>query len=319
MPERAAVPLVSVLIPCYNAGRWVAQALDSVLAQTWPALEIIVVNDGSTDNSRDVLRAYEPRNVKVIDQDNRGQTAALNRALAAASGAFIQYLDADDLLAPDKIALQMQQLAANPACVSAAAWARFRHDPADAVFQPDEMWRDLSPVDWLVANWRDGGGMMFPAMWLLPRAIVGAAGPWREELTLCNDTEYFTRVVLAAQRVLHCAAARTYYRSGLAGSVSGIKTRRGWESYYQVVSLCQHHLLGRQDTQATRRACAMLWQRFAHAAYPYAPDLANRAMHQARMNHPARLRPEGGPAFVWASRLLGWRAARRLQRWSGRE
>ena len=94
MPERAAVPLVSVLIPCYNAGRWVAQALDSVLAQTWPALEIIVVNDGSTDNSREVLRAYEPRNVKVIDQDNRGQTAALNRALAAASGAFVQYLDA---------------------------------------------------------------------------------------------------------------------------------------------------------------------------------------------------------------------------------
>jgi glycosyltransferase involved in cell wall biosynthesis len=315
--EAAKFPLVSVLIPCYNAERWLAATLDSVAAQTWPSLEVIVVDDGSTDGSREVLRRYEDK-VTVIRQENRGQPAALNRALAAAHGDFIQYLDADDLLAPDKIALQMAQLLQRPGWVSVAAWARFRSDPGEAVFPADGAWPDLEPVDWLVRNWRDGGGMMYPAMWLLPRGVVDAAGPWHEALTLANDTEYFARIVLASQGVAHCAAARTYYRSSVPGSMSGTKTRKGWESNYRVLELCQQHLRGRDDSESARHACAMLWQRFAHAAYPYAPDLANRALAQSRLNHPARLQPEGGPAFHWVRRILGWKLARRMQRWSGR-
>ena len=152
--NKSAHPLVSVLIPCYNAGRWIGETLESVLAQTWANMEIIVVNDGSTDDSRSILDDYLSRGVNVIDQPNRGQTAALNRCLSAAHGEFIQYLDADDLLASDKIELQMLRLVDKPDCIASAEWARFREEPATAEFAPHETWQDLNPVDWLVANGR---------------------------------------------------------------------------------------------------------------------------------------------------------------------
>lgn len=317
--NNSAYPLVSVLIPCYNAGRWIGETLESVLAQTWPNIEIIVVNDGSTDDSRTILDGYLYRGVKVIDQPNRGQTAALNRCLSAAHGAFIQYLDADDLLASDKIELQMQRLVNKPDCIASAEWARFRDETASAIFESYETWKDLDPVDWLVANWKDGGGMMYPAMWLLPRTIVDAIGPWREDLTLINDTDYFTRAVLASRHVLFCEGARTYYRSGILGSLSGLKSRKGWESQFKVIDLCQGYLLACEDSDRTRRVCAMLWQRLAHASYPYYKSLADQALVRASQLHQVRLVPEGGPTFKLASRVLGWKTARLLQRLSGRK
>lgn len=311
-------PLVSVLIPCYNASRWIQETIESALAQTWPNIEVIVVNDGSKDDSRQILEGYAPRGVVVIDQPNRGQTAALNRCLSAARGDFIQYLDADDLLAPYKIELQMQRLKDNPDSIAIAEWARFRDDPAAAKFEPDVTWQDMTPVDWLVANWRTGGGMMYPAMWLLPRKLVESIGPWKEDLTLINDTDYFTRAVLAAKRVLFCQGARTYYRSGIAGSLSGLKSRKGWESQFKVTELCQGYLLAREDSDRTRRVCSMLWQRLAHASYPYQRSLANDALRRARSLHAVKLTPDGGHLFRILAGIAGWKAGRMLQRLSGR-
>ncbi len=83
--------LVSICMPCHNAGRYVAAALDSVLAQTYPNIEIIVVSDGSTDNSAEVLEGYRSRGVKVVHQENKGQCAAANRAFAESRGEYIEF------------------------------------------------------------------------------------------------------------------------------------------------------------------------------------------------------------------------------------
>ena len=127
-------------------------------------------------------------------QKNRGQTAALNVCLKHACGNFVQYLDADDLIDPDKIERQLRRLAQNPHCVASAEWGRFYTAPQDVRFNPEPVWRDLDPLDWLALSRADGLGMMLPALWLIPITIVRAAGPWVEELTLNNDAEYFTRV-----------------------------------------------------------------------------------------------------------------------------
>src|SRR5438132_1122109 len=94
--------LVSILIPVYNAEAFVAEAIQSALDQTWPAKEVIAVDDGSTDRSPEILEGFGGR-VKIIEQENRGASAARNRALNQAQGEFIQFLDADDLLSPDKL------------------------------------------------------------------------------------------------------------------------------------------------------------------------------------------------------------------------
>lgn len=311
-------PLVSVLIPCFNAEQWIGETLESVFSQTWSNLEVIIVNDGSTDSSRTILDRYLSRGIIIIDQPNSGQTASLNRCLSHASGEYIQYLDADDLLAADKIELQLNRLIENPDCIATAEWARFQNVKNDASFIPEETWKDMEPVHWLVTNWHDGGGMMYPAMWLLPRTIVDAIGPWREELTLINDTDYFTRAVLASRRVLFCESARSYYRSGISGSLSGLKSQQGWESQYKVIDLCEEYLLAREDSERTRRVCALLWQRMAHGCYPYNRSLANTALARSRDLHSICIMPDGGPTFNLFSRFLGWKLARTLQRISGR-
>lgn len=102
---------VSVVVPCYNVERYLQRCLEHVYAQTHMDIEVIAVNDGSTDNSLAVLRAMEPLSpfpFRIIDQPNLGAPAARNAGLAVASGSYVQFLDADDVLLPFKIAAQVK-------------------------------------------------------------------------------------------------------------------------------------------------------------------------------------------------------------------
>lgn len=313
-----STPLVSVLIPCYNAEKYIGETLESVFQQTWQNIEVIVVDDGSKDNSVEAIRGFRDPRLKLIQQTNNGQTAALNVCLVHAKGDLVQYLDADDLIAQDKIELQVTRLIDTPGAVATAEWGRFYRTPDEARFISDVTCTDLDPVDWLSLSRGDGLGMMFPALWLIPMSIVREIGPWREELSLNNDAEYFTRVLLAADRVLFCAGARCYYRSGLAGSLSGRKSPKAWASQVRVLELCEGYVREREDSERVRRGFALSWQHLAHACYPYDRHTANYALQRARALHSVTIKPDGGPAFHVISRLLGWRMARVLQVASGR-
>lgn len=104
---------VSVVIPAYNYGRYIAEAIDSALAQTLPPLEVIVVDDGSTDGTAEVLARYGDR-IRVVRQKNQGVAAARNRGISVARGATIAFLDADDIWKPRKLELQMARFDADP-------------------------------------------------------------------------------------------------------------------------------------------------------------------------------------------------------------
>ncbi len=285
----------------------------SVFDQTWPNIEVIVVDDCSTDNSVAVVEAFG--STTLIGQDRRGAAAARNFGLAESTGDFIQFLDADDIIDPDKISLQMARLQERPDCVASAEWGRFTGTSTHTEFVHDETWQDLSSLEWLVRSRAAGLGMLFPALWLVPRALAASAGPWNESLSLNDDGEYFTRVVLASAGVLFCEGARCRYRSGVPGSLSSSKN---WGSGFAAIDLCETHVRAREDSERVRRGFALAWQRLAHGAYPYAPAIAEEALVRARALHPAVIRPDGGPAFKALSRLVGWRTARRLQVASGR-
>ena len=145
-------PLVSILIPAYNAQEWISDTLQSALAQTWRRKEIIVVDDGSKDQTSAVARRFEPSGVQVFTQENRGAAAARNTAFALSHGDYIQWLDADDLLSPDKIAHQMAALAknGNRRIVLSSAWGRFLYRWRRAQFIPSALWCDLSPSEWFL-------------------------------------------------------------------------------------------------------------------------------------------------------------------------
>ena len=304
-------PLVSVLIPAYNAAPWIEETLASVYAQTYTAIEVIVVDDGSTDETAAIV-AREPRTT-LVRQVNRGPSAAMNRAFAESRGEFIEFLDADDLLGPDKIARQVAVLdGLGGDYVAAAEWARFYSTPEEAVFEPQMLWADLDPVTWLVTEW-NAHLMMHGAAWLVPRSIVERAGGWDERLTLINDLEFFSRVLLAGRGVKFCHGARTYYRSGNPSSVSGMKSRRAWESALLSLQLGTGALLARERSPRTQGACATVFQRYAFEVYAQQPDLAAVAEREAKTLGGSSESPSGGPLFKGLSSLVGWRFAARIR------
>jgi glycosyltransferase involved in cell wall biosynthesis len=109
-----ARPLVSILVPAFNAEPWLRDALRSAIAQTWEPKEIIVVDDGSTDGTLEIARQFESEQLRVVANEHWGAAATRNEALALSKGDYIQYLDADDVLAPDKIEKQMKALGESP-------------------------------------------------------------------------------------------------------------------------------------------------------------------------------------------------------------
>src|SRR5436190_19861081 len=146
-------PLVSILIPAYNAERWIADTIRSELAQTLPRREIIIVDDGSRDQTLQVAQQFaSSKNVSVVTQENQGASAARNKAFELCQGDYIQWLDADDLLSPAKIARQVEasDRYGSERTLFSSGWGYFYFRIAKASFIPTSLWCDLSPVEWLV-------------------------------------------------------------------------------------------------------------------------------------------------------------------------
>jgi len=305
------VPLVSILIPAFNAARWVGAAIESALTQTWREVEVIVVDDGSRDDTLAVARRHASERVRVFSQPNRGAAAARNRALLEARGTVIQYLDADDLLAPEKIARQLERL--EPDVLCSGQWGPFYGDPARARFTPDALQRDLDPVEWLVTAWT-GGLMMQPAAWLAHRELLERAGPWDERLTLDDDGEYFTRVLLRSREVRFCAGARVFYRVGNTASLSWRGSAAAVRSHHLSATLSTERLLARENSPRTRQAAGAKLMSFVYASYPTEKPLVadgERRIQALGLSPPPV--PRGGPLFRVLSRVLGWKRVKSLR------
>src|SRR6266496_4653456 len=145
-------PLVSILIPAYNAEGWISDTLRSAIAQTWEPKEIIVVDDGSTDRTLAVAQRFESGQIRVVAHDHRGAAETRNKAFSLSRGEYIQYLDADDLMGPEKIAKQMEALRQCPSkrALLSGSWGNFVYRYYRTTFMPSALWCDLPPVEWLI-------------------------------------------------------------------------------------------------------------------------------------------------------------------------
>ena len=306
-------PRVSIIIPCRNGAAWLGEAIESCLGQSWPSLQIIVVDNGSTDGSFDLAKRYKARGITVLECERAGASAARNVGLKHADGDLIQFLDADDLLDAEKIRRQVERLDAAPAAsVASGAWARFARDPSEAAFTPEAVWRDFAPEEFLIASWL-GGGMMPNFAWLTPRAVIERAGPWNETLSVNDDGEFFCRVVLASSGIVFGAEARGYYRSASALTLSKRRDDEALVSAFTAVDLSCRQLLQRCAAAAAAKACATHYQRFAYDAYPQAADLVAQAEKRAVELGGSDLRAGGGPAFQMLARALGWKLSKRAR------
>lgn len=307
--------LVSILIPCYNAENWLGETIESALAQTWLRKEVIIVDDGSTDKSLHVAKQYESKMVKVISQENQGAAAARNKAFKHAQGDYIQWLDADDLLAPDKMEQQLKRIhgGAEHRILLSSSWGKFYYRQEKAQFTPHHLWADLEPVEWLIIKFNENV-YMNPAAWLVSRKLSDVAGPWNEKLSQDDDGEYFARVVAASEKITFVPEAKCYYRKSNPRSLSRDLSRKGCESLYLSLSLCINHLRSLEDSRRTRAACLQLLQDNLRSFYPDHTDILKKTNDLAK-ELGGRLSP---PVVSWryglARRMLGPVRAKKVKR-----
>jgi glycosyltransferase involved in cell wall biosynthesis len=278
---KPAKPPVSILIPAFNAQEWIAGAIRSAMSQTWESKEIIVVDDGSSDQTLRIARQFESEHVRVVTQRQQGAAAARNRAFSLSQGDYIQWLDADDLLAPDKIEKQMDVLVGcgSNLTLSSSAWGKFIYRHSRAEFVPTGLWRDLSPLEWLLCKLADNVYMQ-TASWLVSRELTEAAGPWDIRLLGDDDGEYFCRILLASDSVRFVPEAKVYYRGpGLAfRSLSYIgQSNRKLEAHWLSMKSHIGYLRSLEDSERVREACVTYLRTSLIHFYPERLDIARQA------------------------------------------
>lgn len=202
----SVAPRVSVVVPCYNAERYLASALDSALAQEGVALELLVADDGSSDGTSDLLARYGDR-VHVLHQDHRGPSAARNACLRAARGEYLALLDADDRFRPGKLARQAAVLDARPDV--GLVYTGWRVIDADGAVLPHQGW---SREDGDVRRRLLLGNLAHPVAVMLRRAPVLDAGGFDESLQVNEDWDLFLRLALRGMRWACVDEALSEYR-----------------------------------------------------------------------------------------------------------
>jgi glycosyltransferase involved in cell wall biosynthesis len=246
--------LVSIIIPVFNCEKYLDKAIQSAVNQTWAEKEVIVVDDGSTDNSLQIAKKFEKEGIIVISQLKKGASAARNTGLKIAKGKWIQFLDADDFIHQDKIAIQLNQLT-NEFEVGICKTVHFFEDdlsnaiPDDEVFYQQYLDEPLKFILKLYGGFDYWGAMIQPNAFLVSRTIIEKAGPWNEELSLDDDGEFFCRVLLLSKKIVYCSKGLNFYRKyRQKSSLSGIQSENGFRSQFKSICLKHNHLLVANDS-----------------------------------------------------------------------
>jgi polysaccharide transporter, PST family len=305
-------PLVSILIPAFNAHEWIAGTLRSAIGQTWERKEIVVIDDGSTDQTLAIARQFESDLVHVVAQKNQGAAAARNTALSLCHGDYIQWLDADDLLAPNKIARQMAALneSGSRRTLLSSEFGKFLYQWQRAKFPRTRLWENLSPIEWLLRKVGENLYMQ-TATWLVSRELSEASGPWDTRMLSDDDGEYFCRVLLNSDGTRFVSGARVYYRAFHLNSLAYVgKSDKKREALWLSMQLHIGYLRSLEDSPRTRKACLAYLQRNLINFYPERPDIVRQAEQTAADLGGQLWPPHLSWKYSWIKAAFGWEAAK---------
>ena len=306
--------LVSILIPAHNAEKWIAATIKSAINQTWPKKEIIIVDDGSIDNTFEIAKKFESNAVKVVTQENAGSCSARNKALSYAQGDYIQWLDADDLLHPDKLSLQLSdnERGSISRILLTCSWGKFFYRETQAKFKPNSLWQDLQPVEWIINKFEDSVWMN-PTVWLVSRRLTELAGTWDLRTIQDDDGEYICRIVTASTGVKFVPRAKSYYRIGNIHSLSSKRSDDHLESFFLSMCLQIEHLLAIENSERSRRACVKLIQNTLPLFIQEKPEIVIKAEELAHSLGGTLSPYKGSLKYQMVSKLFGWKNAKKIK------
>lgn len=246
-------PLVSVIIPCFNQGHFLAEAIKSALEQSYRRLEVIVVDDGSTDESSQVTSRYD--RVKLIRQPNSGLSAARNAGLAASVGDYVVFLDADDRLLPEALQAGVNCLASHPEC--AFVYGQYRLIAADGnplpspapVGAPEDYYQEMLRTNCI--------GMHATVMYR--RTVFAAVGGFDTALDACEDYDLYLRVTRRFSVHCHAGVVAEYrqHNSNMS-SDAGLMLKTS----LRVLGSQWRYLKGNAQDRSAYRAGVRYWQEY---------------------------------------------------------
>jgi glycosyltransferase involved in cell wall biosynthesis len=307
-------PLVSILIPAYNAERWIAESIDSAIRQTWPRKEIIVVDDGSRDGTFAAARRFASKEVNVVTIPNQGAASARNHALRISQGDYIQWLDADDILALDKIEKQFAALGqdASRRVLLSSPWAPFYYRTRNARFIQTLLCEDLVPADWLLRKMAHNLHMQ-TATWLTSRELSEAAGLWDTRMLIDDDGEYFCRVLLASEGTRFVPDTGVFYRVTGSGRVSEVVGDGKKDALLLSMRLHIQYLRSLEESERVRNACLTYLQNWYLNFYPERPDIVAELQFMAAELDGSLAEPKLRWKYAWMRPLFGWKTAKQAQ------
>ena len=202
---------VSVIIPSYNREKLVAQTIENMLNQSLPPDEIIVIDDGSTDNSVEVIRAFGSR-VTLIQQENQGPGAARNVGLAIATGEYIQFMDSDDLASANNLELQVAALEKNQADMVYSPWAKVYIENGLVTFEDHVLQKQPLPEKLTILEWFLSGWSIVLQSCLFRRRFLSKIEPFRRDLLVWEDGDFMVRLFALKPKTIFAPGCLTLYR-----------------------------------------------------------------------------------------------------------
>lgn len=285
------MPLISVVIPCYNAELFLAETVESVLRQTFTDYEIILIDDGSTDGTLEVIKSFGDR-LRSEEGVNKGASAARNRGTQLAQGKLIQYVDADDLLMPDALASRVNAMQSENADVAYSDWQRLEEKKGE--FQPGAVIsrkiEDVHP-DAQIALFTDFWAP--PAAILYSREIVKAIGGWNESLPIIQDARFFLDAALMGAKFVYVPGVGCQYRVHKSNSLS----RRNRPEFFQDIyrNACQVEAFWQHNGGLTKpriRALIQVYDLTARSLF-----MANEQMFKENLHRLYQLEPRFRPTW----------------------
>lgn len=302
---------VAVVIPCYNAALHVERALESVLAQTHAVRHIVMVDDGSTDRTREVLHALaaqHPGRIEVIEQANGGAPSARNTGMRACSSTYVQFLDADDVLHPDKLERQLALIraAAAPPDLVVAPYVRRNFNGTEQVVGPEE----ADP--WISLIW-SRLGTTGSNLWR--RAFVEEVGGWKEDQKSGQEAELMFRM-LQRHAVLAYDEVPALTVIKREGSISTGAPIAFIERNIALRQEIMQYVLRQGGTEVQSRVQAVQDRIFANLVAMYDLD-APRAVERYQQLLPRGYNPPRRAAYSLICRTAGFGTAQRWQQFYG--
>jgi glycosyltransferase involved in cell wall biosynthesis len=273
-------PLVSIIIPSYNSKDYLRDAVSSALNQSYESIEVIVIDDGSTDGTRDIFPKFVSKGVNCYYIENGGASNARNFGLEKAKGDYIQFLDADDIIASTKIEKQMALMQKHQSELSYSPWIYFKESATDryqAQFKFSHINHNLLRsgkelmISYGMENW------FIPTVaWLVKIDLIEKAGYWNPTKCPNDDGEYFSRILFWAEQVICCQENLAYYRltanDSLSKLNSSLKIDASYNSFLQIESL----LLTCNDIRLLSYPKRLYYMQYKLTIKKY-PELAKRA------------------------------------------